>query len=155
MDRRISRLRNFLLTGNFPYTVFTFNSPKHQSYIYYYYVYLCVCTVYPRPNTVSIFYRPSRLSTASFPINRNFAVYRTHPNVRLIYNTNNSPYLQDRQSFRYITQLRFFYFAHFLPEFIYYSSPQLIFKAQPNSFGTIRYMQPVSALRPSFFSSSS
>jgi hypothetical protein len=33
-DRRVSRLRNFLLTGILPYTGFTFDFPEHQSYIY-------------------------------------------------------------------------------------------------------------------------
>jgi hypothetical protein len=35
IDRRVSRLRKFLLTGILPYTGFTFDLPKHQSYIYY------------------------------------------------------------------------------------------------------------------------
>jgi hypothetical protein len=34
IDRRISRLRTFLLTGTLPYTGFTFEVPEHQSYIY-------------------------------------------------------------------------------------------------------------------------
>jgi hypothetical protein len=55
-----------------------------------------------------------------------------------------------------IYQLRFFYFLLSSGTyFLYYPSPKLIFKAQPNIFGTIRFMQPVSALSPSFFSSSS
>jgi hypothetical protein len=33
--RRVSRLRNFLLTGTLPYTGFTFDSPERQSYIIY------------------------------------------------------------------------------------------------------------------------
>jgi hypothetical protein len=34
VDSRVSRLRNFLLTGTLPYTGFTFDSPERQSYIY-------------------------------------------------------------------------------------------------------------------------
>jgi hypothetical protein len=35
IDSRVSRLRNFLLTGILPYTAFTFEVPEHQSYILY------------------------------------------------------------------------------------------------------------------------
>jgi hypothetical protein len=34
IDSRVSRLRNFLLTGILPCTGFTFDFPEHQSYIY-------------------------------------------------------------------------------------------------------------------------
>jgi hypothetical protein len=44
IDRRVSRLRNFLLTGILPCTGFTFNLPEHQSYIYI----LLYCTATPR-----------------------------------------------------------------------------------------------------------
>jgi hypothetical protein len=106
IDSCVSRLCNFLLTGNLPYTGFTFDLPECQSYIIY----------------------------ISAPVQ----------------------FLLDQILYSYIYQLRFFYFVHFLLELIYYSSPKHIFKAQPKFFfGTIRYMQPVSALIPSFLSSSS
>jgi hypothetical protein len=95
IDRRVSRLHIFLLTGSLLYTGFTFDSPECPSYIY------------------------------------------------IIY------------------QLRFVSFAHFLPELISYLSPKrpLIdskyIQGPTTFFGTIRYMQPVSALSPSFLSSSS
>jgi hypothetical protein len=44
IDRRVSRLRNFLLTGILPYTGFTFAAPKHQSYIILYST-IVYCTV--------------------------------------------------------------------------------------------------------------
>jgi hypothetical protein len=44
IDSRVSRLRNFLLTGNLPYNGFTFEVLEHQSYIYFY-IYLRVYSI--------------------------------------------------------------------------------------------------------------
>jgi hypothetical protein len=46
---RVSWLHNFLLTGTLPYTGFTFEVPKHQSYLY---IYICATVQYLQSNTV-------------------------------------------------------------------------------------------------------
>jgi hypothetical protein len=66
IDRRVSRLRNFLLTGILPYTGFTFAVPEHPSYILLY--------ISARLSRYS--FRVSRLHKSLFY--RLFAVYRIH-----------------------------------------------------------------------------
>jgi hypothetical protein len=166
IERRVSRLRNFLLTGTLSHTGFTFDLPGSPSYIYN------TCKSegpFVIPTTTILFYKykiyistvASRdcvdsLLTGILPYTGFTFAAPEHQSYIDIYRKYIAALINKIDSLFDIYQLRFFSFAHFLPELIYYPSPKLIFKAQPKFFfGTIRYMQPVSALSPSFFSSSS
>jgi hypothetical protein len=86
IDRRVSRLRNFLLTGSLPYTGFTFDLPERQSYIIYY----LRLYIFSKIESCILIY----ISYTGFACRATLLHY--------IYN---SPYIYDQQSFRYIYQL--------------------------------------------------
>jgi hypothetical protein len=139
-DSRVSRLRNFLHTGILPYTGFTFDSPEHQSYIYS--IYICASVQFTTECTVLYCTSDCAASPKVLLSSRSSTHSVSYTHLARV---------QDRQSFRYIYyQLRFFYFAHFSSG----TSSLLKSEGPPKFFGTLRYMQPVSALSPSFLSSS-
>jgi hypothetical protein len=111
IDRRASRLRNFLLTGTLLYTEITFEVPEHQPYIYcsliYINIYRRVCTVFGTARLYK-FNRTGFATTALYKIDsrvsrlRNFQLTGILPYTGFTFDTPN------RQSliYSYIIYLR-------------------------------------------------
>jgi hypothetical protein len=101
IDRCVSRLRNFLLTGNLPYTGFTFDSPDRPSFI----IYIILASL--------------KVLLWSPPLLYNSPYLQDRQSFQYIY-PSATPTLQ-----YWINQLRFVSFAHFIPELISTLSPNL------------------------------
>jgi hypothetical protein len=178
-DSRVSRLRTFQLTGTLPYTGFILKCPNISPlYILYissrlysplpsvlYYTVPVTALIRPKVLFTALLFTkiacvghapiPCRVGTSHTPSQYIYPSFqyiyikaRTH--ALLLYN---SPFQQDRQSFHYIY---ISFDSSILPTFFRnFFTTQVRRPNQSSFFSTIRYMQPVSALSPSFFSSSS